>query len=317
MLDRSTKRKMHPRNRFREGYDFTRLKSVNPSLARFVAPNAHGDLSIDYANPEAVRALNQALLQDAYGIRHWDIPDGYLSPPIPGRSDYVHAVADLLSLGEDAAIPRGASTLVLDIGTGASCVYPLIGACEYGWRFIGSEIDRVAASWAEKTVAANKAVSSLINIRHQPVRREYFLGVIRPGEFFAATICNPPFHGSAEEAAEAGLRKRRNLRGPRRADLANASNFGGQGGELWCPGGELGFIQRMIAESVSAAPQVQWFTTLVSRAAHVPRLLEVLSETPASDVRTIEMGQGQKQSRVIAWTFMGLPDGRPGGPRAQ
>ncbi len=155
MIRPSVKEKLHPRNRFRAGYDFPKLIAGHPQLAAFVAPNAYGHASIDYADPEAVKALNQALLKSAYGITAWDVPPGYLCPPIPGRSDYLHYLADLLESERRTAPGRRRPVAVLDIGMGANCIYPLIGASEYGWHFVGSEIDRVALRWAKKVVAAN------------------------------------------------------------------------------------------------------------------------------------------------------------------
>lgn len=298
MIRHGRKDGMHPRNRFRTGYDFAQLVASNPTLAPFVAPNPYGDLSIDYANPSAVKALNRALLAHAYGIRHWDVPPGYLCPPIPGRSDYLHHLADLLA-GSSSSIPRGSSTRVLDIGVGASCIYPLIGAREYGWRFVGSEIDREAVEWARRLVAASPAVANLIECRVQPSPGEYFQSVITEGEVFAASMCNPPFHASAQEAAAGSRRKQRNLGQSRESPL----NFGGQARELWCDGGELGFVCRMIAESAGVAGQCHWFTTLVSRSDHLLRLVEAAQDVGASDVRTLAMAQGQKQSRILAWRF--------------
>lgn len=292
---------MHPRNRFRGGYDFKGLARESPPLAAFVRPNPHGDDSIDYANPAAVKALNQALLRQAYGLATWDVPQGYLCPPIPGRSDYLHYLADLLPGTKGGAIPRGRSVRVLDIGTGANCIYPLIGASEYGWRFVGSEADPAALEWAAKLVAGNPALESLIECRLQACAGDSFRGVIRPGEFFDLTMCNPPFHGSAAEAAAGNLRKRRNLR--TKTSGAGELNFGGQAGELWCPGGEPGFVLRMIEQSVEFRGQCGWFTTLVSRSAHLPRLREALRGVKAQEVRTIDMAQGQKTSRILAWTF--------------
>ena len=90
------KSKLHPRSKHRERYDFEKLISGFPELGPFVQPNKFDDLSIDFANPDAVKALNRALLKFHYGIEHWDVPDGYLCPPIPGRADYIHHIADLL-----------------------------------------------------------------------------------------------------------------------------------------------------------------------------------------------------------------------------
>jgi len=330
MNGRSPKEGLHPRNRFREGYDFEALVACCPALATFVGPNAHGNTSIDYADPEAVKALNQALLGHAYQLHDWDIQSGTLCPPIPGRSEHLHHLADLLAGDtESAEVPRGPSTAVLDIGTGASCIYPLIGAREYGWRFVGSEVDAAACRWATDLVAAHPEVSGLIGIRRQPAAAQCFEGVVETGERFALSMCNPPFYASAEEAAEGNRRKRRNLSGKgsgrggsggkggkaarrerrdsgRDGDREGASadrNFGGRAGELWCPGGELGFVQRMITQSAERPALCGWFTSLVSKAAHLPRLTRALQAVEAADVRVLEMAHGQKQSRILAWTF--------------
>jgi 23S rRNA (adenine1618-N6)-methyltransferase len=291
---------MHARNRFRAGYDFTRLIAALPALASFVVESPRGDATINFADPAAVLALNQALLKDAYGLQ-WSLPAGALCPPIPGRSDYLHHLADLLSGGDDSAIPRGPSVAILDIGTGASCIYPLLGASEYGWRFVATETDQAAHRWARQIVRVNRSVAGLIEGRHQPDPRACFANVTTASERFAACVCNPPFHASAEDAATGSARKRRNLK---LGSTAPALNFGGAPGELWCEGGEVGFIERMIAESATRPRLCFWFTTLVSKSANLPRLRRALARTSASDVRTIEMAQGQKQSRILAWTFM-------------
>jgi 23S rRNA (adenine1618-N6)-methyltransferase len=298
----SRKAAMHVRNRFRSGYDFDALVAASPGLAPFVTPNAHGDASIDYGNADAVKALNRALLTHGYGLKTWDLPRGYLCPPIPGRSDYLHYLADLLAGGDPTRIPRGRSVRVLDIGVGANCVYPLIGASEYGWTFVGSDTDPVALRWAASLAAANSEVAGLIECRLQASSDECFAGVIAAGETFSASMCNPPFHASAEEAAAGARRKRRNLGGS--AAAGRELNFGGKAGELWCDGGELAFVRRMIAQSADIPDRCGWFTTLVSKSEHLPLLYRALRQAKALEVVTIGMAQGQKQSRILAWTFL-------------
>lgn len=290
---------MHARNRFRDGYDFARLIAASPALAAFVERARHGGDSINFANPDAVLALNQALLKHAYGLQ-WSLPRGVLCPPIPGRSDYIHHLADLLSDGDPTLIPRGAGVRILDIGTGANGIYPLIGASEYGWRFVGTEIDRAAMQWTRQIVRVNPPVSPLIECRRQSNPDACFAGVVERSERFTASMCNPPFHASAEDAAAGTWRKHRNL-GIRRSE--RTLNFGGTSGELWCRGGELGFIERMIAESTRVPTLCRWFTTLVSKSGHLPRLRQSLKDTRAADVRVIEMAHGSKKSRILAWTF--------------
>jgi 23S rRNA (adenine1618-N6)-methyltransferase len=292
---------LHPRNRHAGGYDFARLVQACPELGPFVLRARHGGPSIDFADPAAVKALNRALLAEAYGIRGWDIPPGYLCPPIPGRADYLHHLADLLAASNGGLIPRGANLRVLDVGVGASAIYPLIGHREYGWSFVGTDLDGLALDAAARILAANPGLAAAIQLRRQPNRSAIFAGVVRPEERFDLTLCNPPFHGSLREAREAAQQKWRKLG---RGGEGQARNFGGQGAELWCEGGEAGFIRRMITESIGLRAQVRWFTTLVSSSALLPALRRALREAGATDTRIVPMAQGQKQSRFLAWTFL-------------
>jgi 23S rRNA (adenine1618-N6)-methyltransferase len=68
-----------------------------------VSINEHSIETIDFSDPEAVKSLNQALL-----ISYYDIQMGYshyLCPPIPGRADYIHYIADLLAESNNGIIP--------------------------------------------------------------------------------------------------------------------------------------------------------------------------------------------------------------------
>ncbi|ACO77388.1 putative SAM-dependent methyltransferase [Azotobacter vinelandii CA] len=295
---------LHPRNRHRGRYDFPALIRRHPALAAFVILNPYGKRSIDFADPEAVKALNRALLAEHYGIRQWDIPPGYLCPPIPGRADYLHGLADLLAAEHGGIIPRGAALRVLDIGVGANCIYPLIGHREYGWRFLGADIDPIALASAEAIVRANPGLAAAIRLRRQNDPAHIFQGLLRSDERFDLSLCNPPFHASPEEAVRGSRRKWRNLGklDPRRK--LPLLNFGGQGAELYCPGGEAAFVARMIAESAQFAGQVCWFSSLISKTANLPAARAALQRAGAREVRVVPMAQGQKQSRFVAWTFL-------------
>ncbi len=299
---------LHPRNRHRLGYDFPALVAACAELGPFVRRAPHGGPSIDFADAAAVKTLNRALLAEAYGIQGWDLPAGALCPPIPGRADYVHHLADLLAAG--GPIPRGAGVRVLEVGVGASAIYPLIGIREYGWTFVGTEIDATALASAARIRAANPGLAESLELRHQPNSAGIFAGVLRPGEWFAASLCNPPFHGSLRAAQVAAQQKWRKLG---RGQGAASRNFGGQGAELWCEGGEVGFLLRMIAESADSQHQVGWFTTLVSKSATLPLLQRALRQAGASDLRVVAMAQGQKQSRFLAWTFLAGQGGKEEG----
>ncbi|HHU9765373.1 TPA: RlmF-related methyltransferase, partial [Escherichia coli] len=189
---------------------------------------------------------------------------------------------------------------ILDIGVGANCIYPLIGVHEYGWRFTGSETSSQALSSAQAIISANPGLNRAIRLRRQKESGAIFNGIIHKNEQYDATLCNPPFHDSAAAARAGSERKRRNL-GLNKDD---ALNFGGQQQELWCEGGEVAFIKKMIEESKGFAKQVMWFTSLVSRGENLPPLYRALTDVGAVKVVKKEMAQGQKQSRFIAWTFM-------------
>jgi 23S rRNA (adenine1618-N6)-methyltransferase len=295
---------LHPRNRHPGRYDFARLTRACPALKAFLIRTPDGATSIDFGDTAAVRALNRALLAADYGIAHWTLPDGYLCPPIPGRADYLHGLADLLAGSEGGEVPRGPAIRVLDIGVGASCIYPLLGHAEYRWHFVGSEIDATALQAARAIVQAN-GLGAAIALRQQPARDRLFAGVVRAGERFDLTMCNPPFHASAAEAAAGSRRKWRNLdRAPARGTRQPALNFGGRATELWCPGGEAAFVGRMIEESAEYRTRVRWFSSLVAKSEHRAALHRRLHQAGAQDVREVPMAQGSKQSRFIAWTFL-------------
>ncbi len=266
--------------------------------------NPHGNESINFADPAAVKTLNRALLKSFYGIEHWDIPADYLCPPIPGRADYVHYLADLLANSNTGIIPRGASVRVLDIGVGANIIYPLIGHAEYGWWFLGSDIDTNALASAQTMIHANRGLSVAIKLRQQKSHKHIFQGLLSANDYFDLTLCNPPFHMSREDALSGTRRKWRGLGKAIPKQTPSVLNFGGQSTELWCEGGEARFIRSMIEESIAVRSQVLWFSTLVSKASNLPSVLYALRKADAFDVRVVEMTQGQKRSRFVAWTFL-------------
>ncbi len=296
---------LHSRNRHRGRYDFTTLAQAVPALGNFLDANPFdtNELTIDFANPAAVMALNAALLKVFYRVESWRVPPGYLCPPIPGRADYVHHAADLLARDRNGIIPRGPEIQVLDIGVGANCIYPLIGHHEYGWHFVGSDTDAVALGAAQEIVDKNAGLAAAIEFRLQATTQKIFEGILTPEDRFDFVFCNPPFHASAQAAEEAAVRKWRNLgKGGNRGPIPKL-NFGGQAAELWCEGGEAGFVSRMAAESAQRRAQVSWFSALVSRTENLPEIYVALKAVHAGKVETIDMAQGQKKSRIVAWHF--------------
>lgn len=326
----TTDGKLHPRNRHLGRYDFTQLIKAEESLSSFVKLDQFGEQGIDFANNHAIKALNRALLKDSYGIVDWDIPAHNLCPPVPGRADYVHYVADLIVLFNNGKMPKKKIIQALDIGTGANLIYPLIGSSEYGWHFVASDINADSLANAQKIIDHNPQVANKIELRIQTSSNAIFKGIVQDDEWFDISMCNPPFHTSLAKAKEGTQRKWQNLAKTSRLQQNQPNeekeldvaldveldvkfdkeldgvhlNFGGQDAELWCQGGELAFIERMIKESAQIPTRCFWFTTLVSKSAHLDSIEIALKQAKVSQHKTIAMSQGQKQSRLVAWTFL-------------
>ncbi len=291
---------LHPKNLHNHPYQFDLLVKTNPALAPFVFINEYGTQTINFSSEEAVLQLNKALLKQHYRVSDWDIPPHYLCPPIPGRADYIHYISDLLS---EEGITKSAKGL--DIGVGANCIYPILGSQIYQWDMVGVDIDKNAIVSAKKNASSLEELKNHIEIRHQKNNANIFDGIILEDEYFHFTMCNPPFHTSEEEATKGTLRKLKNLQKgnqPYQTKKEIVLNFGGQANELWCNGGEALFIKRMIKQSVDFKSKVGWFTTLVSKKENLKKIYKQLDKLKAT-YKTINMSQGNKKSRFVAWKF--------------
>lgn len=295
---------MHPRNRHQDRYDLARLVEAVPALRRHVLHTPAGEPSIDFADPAAVRLLNRALLHSQYGIDYWEIPAAYLCPPIPGRADYLHGLADLLATDPVGVIPRGPNIRALDLGTGASCIFPLLGHTDYGWTFVGTDVDPGALASAQAILNRNHGLDAVIQLRRQHDPARLLVGVVQHTERFDLCLCNPPFHRSAAEAAQGSTRKWRNLGKAGLNGTRPALNFGGRPRELWCAGGELAFVRQLIDDSAQFGTTVCWFSSLVAKREHLPQLQQHAQRRGAHTIRVVPMAQGQKQSRFLAWSFL-------------
>lgn len=304
---------LHRNNRHQGLYDFAALSNVVPELKTYMVKNPRDQWTIPFNEPHAVLLLNQALLAHHYGVNHWQIPPGYLCPPIPGRADYIHRAAELLFT--DCPELSSQAITMLDVGTGANAIYPIIAATEYNWTVVGSDIDPLSVKCAKGIVKNNACLKGKVTVRLQTEPNAMFAGIIGPEERYTLTTCNPPFHASAHEAAQGSQRKLDNLgknkqkRGRSLGSQQNTHtngpmlNFGGQHGELWCVGGEASFLRRLAQDSAQFSEQVLWFTSLISKKDNVRWMKKQLAKVGACDVKIVEMAQGQKISRFIAWSF--------------
>ena len=286
---------MHKNSKHTKGYNFKALIVDSPQLEAFVFESKYGKDTIDFSNPMAVKCLNTALLKTHYGIKYWEFPDKNLCPPIPGRVDYIHILNDLLK-----ATGIKNERTVFDIGTGATCIYPLLGNAVYNWSFIGSEIDKEAFENAQSIIDAN-GLNSRIEIRFQRNSQDIFNGILKPEEKITATICNPPFYKSEAEAIENTDRK---LKGLGQNSDKLTRNFSGTARELWYPGGEKAFLHNYLYQSSLLKTNCFWYTSLVSKKEYVKSMKTSLKKLGATQVKILNMSLGNKISRVVAWTFL-------------
>lgn len=303
MASKNTGRKLnlHPRNKNLERYDLCALIKATPELQDHIVPNKLGEDSVNFSSAKAVKLLNKAILNHYYGVTYWEFPDENLCPPIPGRADYIHHLADVLTESNFGQVPDGNQIKGLDIGTGASCIYPLIGASEYGWKFVASDIDPISIQSAQRIIKSNSSFDKQIECRIQSNKQNIFDGIISKDEKFDLTMCNPPFHASMDAAMEGSLRKIKNLTGKRLK--SPELNFAGNLNELVCEGGEFQFIAQMIRESEKYSNQVLWFSSLVSKQSHLNGIMRILENSAVAQFKTIPLGTSNKSSRIVIWSF--------------
>ena len=294
-IKNNKKEQLHPKNKHQKGYDFTELCGAYPDLRAFVFVNKYGTETIDFANPKAVKAINTALLYKYYNIQFWDFPDDNLCPPIPGRVDYIHHLADLLHFSG-----INENVTIIDVGVGANCIYPLLGNSVYGWQFVGTDIDKKSLDRAEKILKKNNLTKSIV-LKQQKDSTQIFKDILNSDDKFSASMCNPPFYRSQQEAMEANARK---LEGLKINDELQSRNFSGKQQELWYKGGEKAFIHTYLYESSMFKTQCFWYTTLVSKKENVQGMYDSLEKLGATEIKTIQMQQGNKVTRIVAWTFL-------------
>ncbi len=292
---------MHRNNKHKDGYDLNRLISGAPELEPYVFINKYEKQTMDFANPKAVRILNKALLKEHYSIGFWDFPETNLCPAIPGRVDYIHHIADLL---EQSHLTK--DIVILDVGTGANCIYPLLGNAEYGWNFVGTDIDGKALKSASEIVVKN-GLGEVVKLRRQHDQGNVFIDILAESDAFSITMCNPPFYKSETEALEATTRK---LKGLGKGADKVTRNFEGQSQELWYEGGEKAFLHTYLYESSLYKNNSFWYTSLVSNKDNVKSMQKSLKKLGATVIKVIEMELGNKKSRLVAWTFLSKEEQR-------
>ena len=283
---------LHPRNKFNQEYDFKKLiKHVHP-LKKHLVVLPDGRQSLDFRDTESVFLLNKALLESEYKIKNWDLLPGSLVPSIPGRLNYINYLADLIQ-------PKNPKDIkILDVGTGSSIIYPILGLLEYHWNFVASDAHIQSIQHAHKILNDNPYLKKGIKLRTQENPEQILKGIIQPNEYFDAILCNPPFYKSRDDYRQTVIKKNQKLH---QEGESTKTNFQGLSNELWFPGGEKKFISNMIYESIELRDQIGLCSVLVSNKDNLKPLKAILEYHKIEDIKVTQMHQGNKINRILSW----------------
>ncbi|XP_071353355.1 RNA N(6)-adenosine-methyltransferase mettl16 [Trachinotus anak] len=279
---------MHPRNRYKDRPpDFAYLASKYPDFQQHVHTSLTGRPVVNFKEPEAVRALTCTLLKEDFGLTI-EIPLERLIPTVPLRLNYIHWVEDLIN--GQKQLRRG-----IDIGTGASCIYPLLGATMNGWYFLATEVDDICFDYATKNVEQNN-LSDLIKVVKVPQKTLLMDALKEETEIiYDFCMCNPPFFANQLEAK--GVNSRNSRRPP-----PSSVNTGGVT-EIMAEGGELEFVKRIIHDSLQLKKRLRWYSCMLGKKCSLAPLKEELRKQGVPKVTHTEFCQGRTMRWALAWSF--------------
>lgn len=236
--------------------------------------------AFDFSTAEANCEFTKVSLLKDYGLKV-ELDPARLCPRVPIRVAYVEWIGELIPETLEPKTVTG-----LDVGTGTSCIYPLLAAKIYGWNMIGSDIDDKAAETAQKNIERNPEIEKLITVKHVSPQRDFF---DFPNITF--TMCNPPFYASFEEMETSLSNKTSRPAGELKAAQT----------ELITTGGELGFLQRMIGDS-KRHKDILWFTSMVGKKDTMEKVCAQLKEEEIYHT-VVSRRPGKTKRWFIAWTF--------------
>lgn len=178
----------------------------------------------------------------------------------------------------------------LDIGTGSSCIYPLIGATHRGWSFYATDIDEKNLKYAARNIS-NNDLSSIITILPRKLEDSLIPELEEPITF---CMTNPPFYSSQAELEASASAKQD----------SPSSICTGAPVEMVTEGGEVAFVSRILAESLERKNDVRWYTAMLGFLSSVTAIIEKIKKNSITNWAVGELTQGTKTRRwVVAWSF--------------
>ena len=292
-------------------------------------------------------ALTRGLLHWYFDLTLQHIPEKHLCPPVPNRFFYVHWIQthllpllskesgrfDYDSDDSEGDTNDGALALYpygLDIGVGANCIYPMLNAKFFRYNMVGTDIDNDALKVAQANVEANHLQGKIKLFQvapsyaqqqasSSPSAPESVGGPVsralqtwqssqrpeqREQQRLQFVMTNPPFYDPQEEQTvmtDARV-------GDGRARTAMTVSEGTY------PGGEVGFVTDMIADSLRQRNDVElngsllssplWYSSMLGKKASLVKLQKLLTHTLGpGHVEVTDYGPGQYTRWFLAWTL--------------
>ncbi|XP_066244910.1 U6 small nuclear RNA (adenine-(43)-N(6))-methyltransferase [Euwallacea similis] len=284
----SMNRHMHPRNIYKSPPNFKELALEFPEFKPYVKLDFSGKVNFNFKDADALRVLCCTLLKKNFGLTV-NLPKNKLVPTIPLRLNYILWIEDLLDFLQKSDKVKG-----IDIGTGASCVYPLLAAKKNGWSMVATETDPTSFEYAQNNVNNNN-LQNLVTVVKVP--GDSLLNDAINGQDFDFCMCNPPFFASTQELHPFFKARSASRPHPKNAFVATTT-------EVVVKGGEVEFIQKMINESKSLKTKVKLYTSMVGQKSHLPALKKSLRQAGVGSFKETEFCQGNTTRWGLAWTFL-------------
>jgi 23S rRNA A1618 N6-methylase RlmF len=235
-------------------------------------------MSNQFKDKRFLRDLLYSELYKKHGIRI-EIPMNQLIPTYNSRMYYI----DYLFKCVGPKAKKG-----LDIGTGSSCIYPIIGFKKYNWEFVATEIDPDSIYYSTENIKRNKCTEKIQIVKGE--KKLLFVSNLGPFDF---TMCNPPFYSSQDQIDQSRQLKEQD---PGGICTGNAN-------EMITDGGEVQFILQMINESQTFPATI--FSTLVGIKASVDPIKEYLASLNASyHIHVFRIGKTSRS--IITWKWAGF-----------
>ena len=269
--------------------DFLTLIKEFPELKKYILKQNEDneeEFQFDWSNNELSLLMDKSILNYYFNIKYYDIPKGFLIPPIPSRINYINLINSIITkLIKDINIKN---IIGIDIGTGANIIYPILGYSIYKWKFICTEINKEAYNNAKLILQKNNLENN-INIIKQNNKDNIFISILNRENKYLFSMCNPPYYNYENEIKLEDKKR------------DNEYNFD----EIYYKNGEYGFFQRYFEESICYKNNVFLYTILIGKKINAENIYDKLSSY--SDIIKIYNMQkiltGNNVRYIIYWSF--------------